>query len=567
MFIGKEAFENVKNNLHREPWRTFYEDVSVLSNKLLETEIQEEDSTTYASILFRTRFFSRAVITLAGFYKISGDKKYAERAWHFICESLEWDKWHDVTSPGDWEFDLSTGELAFTYSLVLSWLDDWLDEEKRSRIISKLNQKVITPYLRSFSNEYFPEEPWWYRNTANWNTVCNGGMLCLALYLSKESEEASKAIPIAMNGLETYINNIHSDGSSEEGVGYWTYATIFLTYALLTYEAATGKQHPAFALPALGEGLMFPFDFSFSSKGSGISFGDVNWFRPTGVLYALAARTNQKSVIRELTIRLLGKSRSIKEKPVFEKETFMRPDEIFSLLCCTEPFEEPDIEKTDLKLFRVYPVNGWGLFKRKRLSLSFRSGSSKVSHGMRDLNSIQLAKDDILLLENKGNHPYTEGWFSPVRGQYFEDQTLSKNSMLVNGIGQVCYGEAAWGNSESSMWSDAASTYPFFVKKALRKVELTEEGFQLTDEFVTESDTWHEIRFITYGEFLEENPGKWIVKRDEASVSLSFSSARELFYSVCDAPSSIGTRPAAKMLRVLTREPSKETKITTVIKE
>jgi hypothetical protein len=109
-----------------------------------------------------------------------------------------------------------------------------LDEEKRSRIISRLNEKVITPYLRSFSNEYFPEEPWWYSSTANWNTVCNGGMLCLALYLSKESEDASKAIPIAMNGLETYINNIHSDGSSEEGVGYWTYATIFLTYALLT---------------------------------------------------------------------------------------------------------------------------------------------------------------------------------------------------------------------------------------------------------------------------------------------------------------------------------------------
>lgn len=567
MFITEKHFENAKRNLPYEPWRTYYRDVKVLSDRLLETDYPSPNPSVHGWILFKARYFTRAVITLAAFYRLTGEEKYAERAWYFIEDNLQWKDWYYVGSPGDWEFDLTTGEIAFGYSMVLSLLEGWLDEEKRKKILPKLNEKILIPYLKSFDPEFFPEKPWWYDYTANWNNVCNGGLLCLALYLSKENEYARKAIPIALNGLDHYINAMHEDGSSEEGIGYWTYATNFLAYAFLTYEAATGKEHPVFNHPAIGKGLIFPFDFSFPSKEKGISFADINNFAPTGILYELAARTGAKDVICQLTERMLDRSRKPGQKPVFEQETYMWPDEIFALLCCTEPYVEAKENEAPESLFKIYPVNGWGLFKHGKLALSFRSGSSKVSHGMRDLNAIQLAKDGDLILESMGNHPYPEGWFSPVRGQFVEDQTSSKNSMLINGIGQISYGVASFGYDETSMWSDATSTYPFLAKKILRKVELIEEGIKITDEFSTDPGTWHESRFVTYGEFKEISKGKWTASNNGAQVTLSFHSNRELFYSVCDLPSSVGIRPAAKILRVLTKEQWEDSVITTLITE
>jgi hypothetical protein len=567
MFITERHFENARKNLQYEPWRTYYEDVKVLSDRLLETDYPPANPAEHGWILFKGRYFTRAVITLAGFYRLTGEEKYAKRAWYFIEDNLKWKDWYYTDSPGDWEFDLTTGEIAFGYTMALSLLEGWLDEEKRSRIIPKLNEKILIPYLQAFDPECFPEKPWWYDYTANWNNVCNGGLLCLALYLSKENDYAVKAIPIALKGLDYYINAMHEDGSSEEGIGYWIYATNFLTYAFLTYEAATGKEHPVFSHTALGKGLIFPFDFSFPAKEKGISFADINTFAPTGILYELAARTGAKDVISELTIRLLDRSRRPGLKPVFEEETYMWPDEIFALLCCTEPYSESAGKAAPSRLFKIYPVNGWGLFKHGKLSLSFRSGSSKVSHGMRDLNAIQLAKDGQIILENMGNHPYPEGWFSPVRGQFIEDQTTSKNSMLINGIGQICYGEATFGSDETSMWSDATSTYPFLAKKILRRAELVDEGIRLTDEFSTDPGTWHESRFITYGEFKKIDNGKWTASNNGATVTLSFSSDKDLYYTVCDVPSSIGVRPAAKMLRVITREQFSDSVITTLITE
>jgi hypothetical protein len=541
--------------------------VEVLSQKYMELDPPRVDTARHNWLLDQSRLFTRAAITLAGFFKLTGDEKYAQRAWLFVEDAMGWDSWYLKGDPGSEGFDLSTGELAFAFPVILDWLGDWLDRDKRVQIISKLQERIIIPYLSLTTGEASNKVPWWYRSETNWNSVCNGGLLCLAHYLSNEDQNARKAVEMGSKGLNVFINHLHPDGTNEEGVGYWMYGIMFLVYALLSFEKAQGKEHAAFSLDGVKNGLKFYFDFTLANGH--LSFSDVGETCIVGILYALAARTGQKSMVREITKRFMEKKEVLQDPPAynFDRSYWVQwPSEIFALLCCPEYETDHETAEEDLKRFTVYPDNGWGVFYSSDIRLTLRSGSTRVNHAMHDLNSIQMAKAGVCLLEDTRANPYPLGWFGPSRELYFENMTQGKNSMLVNGIGQIKYEDAVWGNDEQSMWSDASPAYPPFVKKVERKVSLAEGGIDLEDVFITEGDAWHEIRFITTGQFIEEGPGRWRVEKDNVSAVLEFECDHQLFCAAYDAPASVGVRPMARMLRVLTEKPCKSSVIKTRIR-
>ncbi len=558
MRFYQEYIEDIQAHLNQEPWKTYYEGVEKLANKLMTCEPPRVDNTIHNWILHQARFFQRATVTLAGFYRLTGDEKFAKRALFFVEDALQWEQWY-------WpyrrkEYDLTTGEMAFALYVILDWLGEWLPKAKRKKIIEQVEEKILKPYIIGVTATD-EEKFWWYDETINnWNTVCNGGVLCLALLLSKENTYADQIVPLALKGLDHYIEHMHQDGSCEEGVGYWAYAMMYLTYALVTYEEFMGKQHDAFNKTALQKTLAFPLDFS--PEGVGISFADVNKFHPFGFIYLLAINTNQKERMNEITNRIMDKSDKLQDPPIFDSSYTSRPDEIFYLLYCTEPLGK--IESSAAKM-TVYPDNGWGIFRMKDMSLAFRSGSSDVNHGVKDLNAIQIVKGKERMIESVSNDNYPLGWLSPGRGLFPESQTITKSGMLVNGTGQLKHGEAVWGYNDNSMWSDATPTCPDYVEKMLRTISMQEDSLILEDEFITQLPAWHEIRFFTYGDFIEEKPGVWKVVKGESTILLAFECEEELYFDACEFPHSIGVRQKAKMLRVLTKEPVEKSCIKTVI--
>jgi hypothetical protein len=93
----------------------------------------------------------------------------------------------------------------------------------------------------------------WYTAKHNWNTVCNGGAVVLALALRDESELAAQVLEKAASAMAPYWNHIGDDGGWDEGTGYWTYGH---RYALIAAEALRRAGHPegsaVFARPACG---------------------------------------------------------------------------------------------------------------------------------------------------------------------------------------------------------------------------------------------------------------------------------------------------------------------------
>ena len=545
MFVKQEHFERAKRNRDKEPWSTFYKALMKSADEFLETQLPRVDRSRHNWILEQARDLIRYSLVLAGAYRLTGEEKYADRCWYFILDMLEWDCWYwENSCSGTYKYDLTTGEIAYAFSMLFHLMEDWFGDSRMQKMLKVIYIRIIDTYLSATdSDNHSGKTVVWYNWTNNWNAVCNGGMLCLALYLKDRYEDAKKAVSIALRGLNYYIDALHEDGSSPEGIVYWSYGLSYMTYALLSYESSMGQKHPVFSRKVLKDGLSFPFDFS--PDGTGISFGDVNSFFPNPVLYILAEQAGKKELITEVTRRNLERSQ---ESP------------LYALLFCSDSYKYESGKKVEeeekvRKWMKVYPDNGWGLFTSGCITMSFRAGSSNAPHTHKDLNSIQLVKNKALLLENIGNHPYTLGWFGEGRDLYAENNTVSKNSMLVNGGGQLKLADAEWGYDEVSMWSDAACAYPVYVKKMFRKISLEQNMIMMRDEFETTRMAWHEIRFLTYGSFEELQPGKWRVVKNGAEVILCFEAGCELYYSPCEMPHSIGIRPSARMLRVITKEP------------
>ncbi|MEM7033280.1 MAG: heparinase II/III family protein [Chloroflexota bacterium] len=556
MFINEHDFAKARTNLDKPPWSGYYQALSKLANLLLEAAPPRIDEHTLGHILIQARLFSRRVVSLSGYFRLTDDIRYAQKAWDFIEDALTWPQWY-VTNPHSNGFNLATGEIAVSLALTLTFLEDWLSPHKRQTLVSQIKTRIIQPYLQMCAPPTPDIAPVnWYRRTNNWNAVCNGGMLVLALTLADEDEQAAKAIPVALKGLQYLIDTLHHDGSSKEGIGYWQYGTSYLAYALLSYEKKTDQTHPILASEALTTGLHFPFDFS--PNGIGLSFGDGNRLTSNlGALLPLAQRVNQPKIIAEVNNRFLQSKAFIHPSPSDEHGRFT---ELLGVL-----FTSPvDIAARPKPAFQIYKDNGWALFRRNDITLSFRSGNTDVPHAHRDLNSIQVARGDVRLLENLGNMPYTAGWFSPGE-HYFEKHTVSKNSMLINGVGQLTRTNANWGHEAGKMWSDAANAYFDFVTVVRREVSIQPQAIQIEDFFETTETAWHEIRFISFGEFTEHQEGRWTISRNNTQLHLSIKADRPLHFVSCNAVPSIGVKSMANLLRVISKEAGQKIKITTLV--
>nr|MDD6336658.1 hypothetical protein [bacterium] len=570
MFIFPKDIIQARQHRGQQPWDAFLAEMTEAADAMLDVYYPESELGDERS-LFRARLFSRAVLTLAGMYIYSEDEKYAKAAWAYIEDAFTWEYWcaepsvNEVGQPV--ELDLATGEMGFALANVWTLLEGWMSQEQKQQIIAQCDKRLFKPYLALVDTEDVNVWPWWYMCRMNWNSVSNGGILCIALCLEDIDALAARCIPLALRALDEFADSLHPDGSGEEGIGYWLYGHLYFLYAAISLENATGKKYAPLDKPGMKNTLDFPFDFS--PDEAGLSFNDVNWFNPTGGLYVLANRTGEKRKVQALTQRLLDFRKKFDKHPVFLKETaYMWPSEVFALAFCQDAYDPSKIH-ADMPKVKVYPDNGWGLFTAKDgLRMALRSGSSNVNHGCRDLNAIVVAKNRAVMIENCSNHPYPQGWFGPTRKLFFEDSSAAKSTQLVNGIGQTGYGEAAFVWDENSMTSDATAMYGAFMKKVERRAEVTQEGMKLTDTFAHEGKGDRiipESRFYTAGTLQQVDQNTWKIERGGETITLQFEANAPLEFRVGQSVPSVPEYDSLNMLRVFVPRGKLTTVITTRI--
>lgn len=545
MLFTDNDFRRIFENRETEPWKSQIEMLAGECSLYLDNPFPESDRTRHNWTLERARDLLEITVKLGVYYKLTNDDKYARRAVEFLLDSAGWELWFYKTGVDDNSpFDLGTGETAMAFAVVLPLVRGAMSDSEHIKCLEVMDRRVLTPFLEVTGPEDI--KAWWHHGLNNWNCVCNGGQLAASVYMrgcGYEAERADLAIGRALEGMGVYFDAMHEDGSCEEGIAYWGYATKYFIMALLYWENATGGRHPFFDTIKCARWLRFPFDFS--SGNAALSFGDCNYVFSCEMAYAYAARVGDTEILEE-TAKRLGNEKSVWSL-MFTRGSDGRP------------------RKTGRGLV-WYPDNGWAAFKTDGLVLSFRSGSTNVSHAMKDMHSVQLSRNGEQLLQNMENHPYTVGWFGKSRDLYWENNTGAKNSPLFNGIGQIRLAAATFGLEGDRVVSECSCVYPDFMERVWRAVGF---GcgcfFEIEDEFIAKQELCHELRFMSPGRFERISDREARVTNNGQEAALRFICdvdidiwAGETFYS-------IPNNPAVGILRVYTEKMVMATRWKTVI--
>ena len=175
-----------------------------------------------------------AAYTLAFTYQMTGDEKYAKKAFEFIdvvCDLPTWvHGYHEFPIFYDrvWPWGVSDDQVVFSYAqwsdhvvlrvaAVYDLLYTALDRCQRDRIRSALLEKAI---LRVRGNY---EYHWWataYR--CNWCTVCNSSLGVAAITLLTEDPDLTDVIAESYNRIGKTFDQI-KDGGWQEGISYLYY--------------------------------------------------------------------------------------------------------------------------------------------------------------------------------------------------------------------------------------------------------------------------------------------------------------------------------------------------------
>ena len=213
VIADKNSFSNVKyeyvNNTFGSYTKALNESVLGNADGLLNTnvypvmkyELDEEDS-----ILPISREVINRMIILGYAWQITGEPKYAQRAW----EELE-----NVCSYNDWctSHFLATAEMALAVSVGYDWFYDYLNEEQKDLLAKTTWEYAIEPALND--NHWFT----WSKN--NWNSICYSGIgIACMTFADYNTERAAEFLAMCYKNMPIAFENFTPDGVYAEGPGY-----------------------------------------------------------------------------------------------------------------------------------------------------------------------------------------------------------------------------------------------------------------------------------------------------------------------------------------------------------
>ncbi len=503
------------------------------------------------------------VLTYCMAFTLTGDRRYRDAAVSELRHAIEdWRIWVDTAHAPP--YDLMNGELCLTFGIAYDWLYQDLSEAERTTLRRGVERRGLQAYLDAANQ---PKRPSYFTAQHNWNPVCNGGAAVLALALEGESDLSEAAIKIAVPGMDHYWAHLGEDGGWDEGTGYWTYGH---RYAFIAAEALRRSGRPGgaerFALPGARRTGYFPLVFNPGTVLTA-GFGDSNGRVNDPILY------------------LLGREYKNADLIWFQDRAGLRPadregwpQESLSILW--RPINEPWLPerqpnfKPNIPAAYVFPSIGWAFMSPSQpdppFFLSFKNGSLAANHTHLDLNHVNVGFGDTMLAVELGSRPYPADYFSAKRYTYYELTTAGHNTVLVGGKGQVqgkrgkLIGPIA-GTGFEALIGVADGAYERPTTRVRRQVVLVDKRYWvLLDEVETPQPDTVQLRFHTYGEVGQGNPGSWTFAQANGELDIASSAADGPLVAAVETPQ--GWIRPVRVLTFTASEPRAQHAIVTVLR-
>jgi hypothetical protein len=187
-------------------------------------------------LLDKSRTALSRVLHLAFAFRLTGERKYLDRARAELVAAAEFADWNP-------KHFLDVAEMTTAVAIGYDWLFAELDETTRALLRQAIVTQGLKPSLTADS---------WSRGTNNWNQVCNAGMAVGALALAEnEPALAAQMIARAINTVPLSMHEFAPDGAYPEGPSYWSYGTTFNVIMISALQSVLGTdfgltQQPGF---------------------------------------------------------------------------------------------------------------------------------------------------------------------------------------------------------------------------------------------------------------------------------------------------------------------------------
>lgn len=464
ILMNKEKLDEIKATYSTDPLMKEWGD-NVIAEA---TSWFGKDFANYQEILDNV---DPAITNLAMAYHLTGDERYAVRAWNFIkvlCDLPDWDPAHYLT----------TGEFTYIVGLGYDWLYDYLNDEQKKYIEENLLEKGVGYTHKLYFNQLIEDVDGylgWWQAESNWNAVCNGGTICGAIALMDVYPDiCSELIENAQKGLEGMMTLYYPHGTYEEGMSYWNYAFTYLTHALISMRNTFGTEFGFLKAPGLSETGWYVIKLTGSTMVMTMGDVDSKLLNNPHIMFAadeyndkllMAARMNEMEKLgyRGGVFEMIYYNPDLLGEEInMPLDTFMEGAELISLR------------------------ERW--YDRGAVYLGASGGSNDRAHGHMDIGSyvVDMAGERFITDVGAENYSAQGGYFTRNRYYFYRARPEGHNLYIINPENTLDYygmGKTARAEGEIKVSKprgaigvmDLSEAYAGYATKAVR-------GYMLTDD-------------------------------------------------------------------------------------
>ncbi len=353
------------------------------------------------------------LLLLGLMHQLTGEQKYAERAWGELTAVMQFKDWN----PSHF---LDTAEMTFAVAIGYDWLFDAWSDQQRTQLRAAIIHHGLEPGLTVYR-----KQQWWAKSVHNWNQVCNGGMGVGALAIGDvEPEISSEVLDAALHSLPLAMHEFAPDGGWGEGAGYWRYATEYNVYLLAALQTALGTDFGFSEMPGFSQTGNFPLHF-VGPTGKTFNFADAHesWHGAPQWFW--------------LASRFDGPAYAQAQLPFADART--SPLDLLWGARWTASDESPISLSLASHFYGVSVVtirSAWN--DPQALFVACKGGDNRVNHGHLDLGTFVLDALGQRWAVDLGPDDYNlPGYFGRQRWNYFRNNTQSHNTVVIQGQNQA----------------------------------------------------------------------------------------------------------------------------------
>ena len=431
---------------------------------------------TYMYMLQTSREVLDRIYTLGLLYRLTCERRWAVRAIAELLNAARFVDWN----PAHW---LDTAEMMHAQAIGYDWLYDAMTQAQRDELV-----QAMLVHGFDESEKAYQTGAWWAKNSFNWNTVCNSGIIAGALGFAEHAPARAEAlVEQALDNMPYALASFAPDGAWAEGPAYWGYAMRYTQTAFACLTSALGGDFSLGKLPGLAEAGWFRMQ-GVGPTGLYFNFADASLdatFEPA--LFWLGRRYHTPA----FTQAALDSDRPIELDAPFGAAA--------RALIFYDPIPTP-VEKATLdahyqKAHLAFFRSAWN--DANAFYVGFKGGDNQANHSHLDLGTFVMDGLGERWAIDLGRDDYTLPGYWETRGRrwgYFRLATAGHNTLVLDGLNQDPTAEAPiidFGSQPERAYAVAdltAGYAPAGAVRVLRGIELGENRRSLlvTDQVETD---------------------------------------------------------------------------------